>query len=329
MKAGYLRSVALLLTGAPIALSWCAAVKSEFGHSGGIAGYYADAALPGATKELQFYRATVAYALFSTLGSRLATGPDQIFSTLRYMVAVRNDLDGLAGHLWPSDTMIVTTTAATATAAATTTTTPGIATIPCKRRGQTDCVGYRATFEYELPTLEGNLYKLAVSALPIQALTKVAGDLATQNWIGAVRTLVGTGGELVAGVHHMGAAWRSEREIFARLIITEPGQGDTVQEAVEDIDKLKGPDENETRKRYRLGIDSKNNLGAGTGGIDAVYWMVRQSCRRMLARLTDGDIKGHLSFVLTAGELLLTGSDTEKMRDAACASFKLRPLARP
>ncbi len=293
-------------------LSGCQAIKADFTRSGGTVGYYADDLLPGATKELQFYRATVAYALFSTLGARLASGPDQIFATLRYMVAVRHDLNNLGGHLWPS--------------AATGSNPIG----PCQTVRQDPakvCAGYRATFEYDLPTLEGNLYKLAVSALPAQALTSVAKDLSTFNWIGVVRGLISSGGELVAGAHNLGAAWRSEREIFAELVDskqtgTDDGKPkpDSVQAALERIATL---DDSAGNRDFGKYANMKNRPNASPSGeIDALYWMVRQSCRRMLARLSDDDALKNLLFVEPSGE-----NTAKKMRDAACKSFVLQPNA--
>lgn len=288
-----------------LTLGGCGLARAEFEESGGAVGHLGDRVLPGATKELQLYRAASAFALFSSVGSRLASDPDQIFATLRYMAAVRNDLNLLAGHLWEGKTA------------------EGETGRPCRDLKQLlGCIGYRGTFEADLPVMEGNLYKLAVSALPVQALNKVFKDLVAQNWLGAATGLLSPAEELLGGVHYGAAAWRAERELFAQLIArgnSSVTPSDTVQGAVEVIRTLDTDGKPDSTK-YALALGPVMDQQV----FDPLYWMVRQSCRRMLGRLSEEDVKLHMAFVDSkpaGGQMTM-----DQQREKICRSFKLTPI---
>ncbi len=291
----WLRPLAALA--AAISLSGCAA---NYNVSGGWLGEIGDRSLPGASKELQLYRATAAYAVFSSAGARMANDPDQVLGTLRFMTAVRNDLTGLAGHLWAPD--------------------PGA---QCALRATTTnkCLDSRVTFEADLPVLEGNLYKLAVVALPVKALEQVWGKLIVQDWIGVITDLLKPAEQLLGAAHHSAATYRAEREILATIVWLQRKDDafdpkDTVQGAHAVLDKLEKagiPDPDAYRP---VGQWLQDNRRA----FNPLHDLVRRSCGRMLGRLTDKNL-GMANEITGSNVDFKTITKADDQRDGICDTF--------
>lgn len=94
-----LRSFGIMLP--LLALSACDALKADFTRPGGAVSYFADGWIPGANKKLELYRATVAFAFFSAVGTTFSTDQQSALSLYHAMSATMDDLKNLAGHLYP------------------------------------------------------------------------------------------------------------------------------------------------------------------------------------------------------------------------------------
>jgi hypothetical protein len=293
----WLRPLAALA--AAVTLSGCAA---NYNVSGGWLGEIGDRTLPGASKELQLYRATAAFAILSSAGARVASDPDQVLGTIRFMTAVRNDLTGLAGHIWAPD--------------------PGVQCgLRLRPNSTNECLDSRVTFEADLPVLEGNLYKLAVVALPVKALEQVWGKLIVQDWLGVIADLLKPAEQLLGAAHHSAATYRAEREILATIVWLKMEDDafdpkDTVQGAHSVLAKLEKAGSPDPDAYRHVGQWLRKNPRA----FNPLHDLVRTSCARMVGRLTDKNL-GMANEITGSKADFKKITDPDKRREAICNTF--------
>jgi hypothetical protein len=242
-------------------ISGCAAFEADFSQPGGAVGYYAGKIMPAPTKQLELYRAVVAFALFSRMGADLAGNSDNAVALYRYMVATRNDLNVLAARLY-------------------TTKCPALDKI---------CTIYPQTFEDELPTLEGHLYKLAVAGLSSLDAKSVINDLSSGDYLGALIALSKIGGATLSAGHQVAADYRSEREVFGYVVATSLSPPLTpppdVATALVIIRSNAPVNQPILYKKFLSGISSPD-----TGVFDALYSLVRDSCEILQGKLLPSDV---------------------------------------
>lgn len=248
-------------------LSGCALIRADFRESGGAVGHIANQYIYAYDNKIQLYRATAVYSFFTVMGAHFAEKKDQIHALLRYMVAVRNDLNKLASHTFLEEVIDKCTQQ-----------------INLKNPNVDGCY-YYWNFEFHLPAYESNMYKLVVSALPNFKSQEILNKLTSQNpasFIDGLVQLATAMEEVIAAGHNFAAAYRSERELFGIMVcLRNPQTPDkscekkirSVQAAISEIDSANNDNVSDNLK-------SINSPAFGS-----LMYMVQQSCETLVARL--------------------------------------------
>ncbi|MDE2113203.1 MAG: hypothetical protein KGJ79_18900 [Alphaproteobacteria bacterium] len=230
-------------------LSGCAAVDADLHNTGGLAGDVGNSVILATNNDMQLYRAAFVFAFLSRMGAETINDPDAAQGFYWYMRAVNSDLDRLGGHLEASVQNCAFLTAA-----------------------YQDCP---QLFEADLPDLEKHMFNLAAAALPSGQLKEAGNDLASGSYWSAAFKIATTAGQELYALHSGVAVYRSEEEILALLLKSDPNNSKTVpnvETAVIDIRKAK----NEAYGK----IPHERILGA----IYAMFDVVQDSCRKIALR---------------------------------------------
>jgi hypothetical protein len=215
-------------------------LQYEFNNDGGYVAHVADNLMPAPNRRWQVYRASVALMLLSAVAEAELKDANSIGSFYLAARAVNDDVNNLAGHVYPQTTWYpwqksAATNGGTATFPDGTTTaqlaTPFVPMIsyratgdnttpkpenPATGTGFVPPPNYEDLFETDLPALYEHIFKAAAAAArqdrfvqAIQDATKGAGNPLSTAWIVA-KDAFNLLGELVASEVSLAAAYRAE-----------------------------------------------------------------------------------------------------------------------
>jgi hypothetical protein len=180
-----------------VSVSGCTPVLKELRHSGGYPGYVMDKRFFDAShsKQLQLLRAAMVVSMASAVAPEFISDRKDIETFISYLEATTDEINYLAGHIYPIEGKVL-----------------------CTDLKTTNCDAHSLMFESDLPLLEDRIVRLVTAALPrdraadFLAAAK-GGDVLSAAWK-ALRLAASVAG----GAHRAAAVHRSGLELRGLLV---------------------------------------------------------------------------------------------------------------
>ena len=244
---------------AGLCVAGCTPIVKELRHSGGYPGYVMDTRFFDAShsKQLQLMRATMIVSMASRVGSTYIRDGKEAEAFIDYLQATTDEINYLAGNLYPIDGKVL-----------------------CTDLETTDCDAHSALFESDLPQLEERIMRLVVAALPQRQAASFLdaakrGDLMSAAWK-ALRLASAA----VDGAHRGAAVHRTGLELRALLVQDGGGtcaNGDAVSSPVATVNQA-ALCMNQPLDSLAARHDTKLPAAVPATAFQALFGVVQTSC---------------------------------------------------
>jgi hypothetical protein len=243
--------VRALVCCAALGLSGCNTIKTEISSNGGLVGSIADRALPAPTKDMQLYRATLAFAIISRAGATSLRDPQEIKAFETYMYLVDDDLKILRKHIESG--------------------------VDCNAL-KPDTYYCVQMFEAALPKFEEHILKLAAIGLPSDDFKNVIDDVRGGNFSSAAGSIIKMAGSTARAAHGGASVYRSSQEVMTLVAeCSPPNAAPGVPSAFKCIHGT------EKTKTFN-DLKTKFAVGKVSGPYVTLYNVVQEACFDMQVR---------------------------------------------
>jgi hypothetical protein len=242
-----------------LSLSGCNTIQSEISSNGGLVGSVADRALPAPTKDMQLYRATLAFAIISRAGATGLRDQEEIKAFETYMYLVDDDLKILRKHIDSG--------------------------VDCNALESKKyyCV---QMFEAALPKFEEHLLKLAAIGLPSDDFKNVVDDVMGGNFYSAAGSIIKMAGSTARAAHGGASVYRSSQEVLA--LVADCASNKAAPGVPSAFKCVHGTEKTQTFNDLK----TKFVVGKVSGPYITLYNVIEEACLDMQGRTVQPDKSG-------------------------------------
>jgi hypothetical protein len=270
---GHMKSSVFALASTALLLTSCSPILREVRHPGGYPGYLLDKRTFDASrsKKLQLLRTSIILAMAARMGTATIRDGKEADAFADYLTAATDEINYAAANVYGAIPA------------------GGIAIVPPCRVGvmannPTNCQGYYALFESDMPMIEARITRVMLAALPEDRVRKFIGDVAKGNVLSAAWSAIKAVGEATGGLHRSAGVYRTGLEAVAANVADCEGKTDTFAEDTQTVHhaaECMGLSHNSLFDNDSQIPSDKPNLEVKIDALTAMLLLVQTSCARL------------------------------------------------